>query len=134
MATEPMIEGGAESAQRPDVRSRQIGVRLTEPEYAALERRAWEEGRTPGEWARELLSRAIRSGAEERVAEHAFTELVGLQLLLMNALQPLLAGQRIGADQFQKLVEQIQGTKQMKARELLARRATKEGESHVRHL
>jgi hypothetical protein len=134
MATEPMDQTGAESAQRPDVRSRQIGVRLTEAEFAVLEKLAWAEGRTPGEWARELLSRAIRSGAEERIAEQAFTELVGLQLLLMNALQPLLAGQRIGADQFQKLVEQIQATKQIKARELLARRAAKEGESHVRHL
>jgi hypothetical protein len=134
MGTEPMIEAGAETAQRPDVRSRQIGVRLTEPEYAALEKLAWAEGRTPGEWARELLSRAIRNGAEERIAQQAFTELVGLQLLLMNALQPLLAGQRIGAEQFQKLVEQIQATKQIKARELLARRAAKEGESHVGHL
>lgn len=134
MATEPMNQTGAESAQRPDVRSRQIGVRLTETEFAVLEKLAWAEGRTPGEWARELLSRAIKSGAEERIAEHAFTELVGLQLLLMNALQPLLAGQRIGPDQFQKLVEQIQGTKQIKARELLARRAAKEGESDVRHL
>lgn len=134
MATEPVIESGAEAAHRPDVRSRQIGVRLTEPEYAALEKLAWAEGRTAGEWARELLSRAIRNGAEERIAEQAFTELVGLQLLLMNALQPLLAGQRIGAEQFQKLVEQIQATKQIKARELLTRRAAKEGESHVRHL
>ena len=134
MTTEPMIEGGAETAQRPDVRSRQIGVRLTEPEFAALERLAWADGRTPGEWAREILSRALKSGADERIAEHAFTELVGLQLLLMNALQPLLAGQRIGAEQFEKLVEQIQATKQIKARELLARRAAKEGASHVRHL
>ena len=134
MATEPVIEARAETAQRPDVRSRQIGVRLTEPEYSALERLAWTEGRTPGEWAREVLSRALKTGAEERIAEHAFTELVGLQLLLMNALQPLLAGQRIGSEQFEKLVEQIQATKQIKARELLARRAAKEGESHVRHL
>lgn len=134
MATKPLIDNGAEPAQRPDVRSRQVGVRLSESEYGALEKLAWAEGRTPGEWARELLSRAVRIGTEERIAEHAFTELVGLELLLMNVLQPLLSGQKISAEQFQKLVEHIQTTKQTKARELLARRSIWEEKSDVQHL
>ncbi len=126
MATKPVIETQAESAQRPDVRSRQIGVRLCESDYAALGKLAWTEGRTPGEWARELLSRAVRVGTEERIAEHAFTELVGLELLVMNTLQPLVSGQKMDAEQFRKLVEQIQATKHTKARELLARRRSEE--------
>ena len=134
MATTSVMDNRSEAAQRPDVRSRQVGVRLSESEYAALERLAWAEGRTPGEWARELLSRAVRTGTEERFAEHAFTELVGLQLLLMNVLQPLASGQRISPDQFQRLVEQIQATKQTKARELLARRAAQEEKADGRHL
>lgn len=127
MATKPVIDTQPEPAQRPDVRSRQIGVRLSESDYAALEKLAWAEGRSPGEWARELLSRAVRIGTEERIAEHAFTELVGLELLVMNALQPLVSGQKMEAEQFRKLVEQIQATKHMKARELLGRRRSEEG-------
>jgi hypothetical protein len=134
MATNPVIDNRSEIAQRPDVRSRQVGVRLSESEYNTLEKLAWGEGRTPGEWARELLSRAVRTGTEERFAEHAFTELVGLQLLLMNVLQPLASGQKISPDQFQKLVEQIQATKQTKARELLARRGSREEKLDGQHL
>jgi len=78
--------------------------------------------------------REVRIESEEQIAEHAFTELVGLQLLLMNVLQPLLLGQKISAEQFQSLVEQIQATKQNKARELLARRNLKEEKSDVQHL
>ena len=77
------------------------------------------------------MLREVRLGNEERIAEHAFTELVGLELLLMNALQPLMAGQKMGAEQFQKLVEQIQATKHAKARDLLARRGAREEQSDV---
>ena len=134
MTTKSVTNIGPEPLQRPDVRSRQVGVRLNESEYAALERLAWAEGRTPGEWARELLSHAVRIGTEEQIAVHAFTELVGLELLLMNTLPSLVSGQKMGAEQFQKLVEQIQATKQTKARELLARRSVGEEKSDVQHL
>jgi hypothetical protein len=134
MATTPVIDNGAESTKAPDTRSRQIGVRLTEPEFASLEKLAWAEGRTPGEWAREILSRELRVGTEERIAEHAFTELVGLELLLMNTLQPLVSGQKISPEQFEKLVEQIQATKHAKARELLARRMATTEKPNVQHL
>ena len=134
MATKSLIDGVTQVPQRPDTRSRQVGVRLSESEFTALEKLAWAEGRTPGEWAREFLSRVIRVGTEERIAEYAFAELVGLQLLLLNVLQPLAAGQKISPEQFQRLVEQIQATKQAKARELLARRASREGKSDDQHL
>lgn len=134
MATNPLIDSQVDPTQRPDVRSRQVGIRLSEAEYAALEKRAWAEGRTPGEWAREQLSRAVKIGTEGQIAEHAFTELVGLELLLLNVLQPLVSGQRISNEQFQRLVEHIQATKQAKARELLTRRGIREGSSDVQHL
>ena len=134
MTTKPVMDTGTEPVQRPDVRSRQVGVRLSESEYSALEKLAWAEGRTPGEWARELLSHAVRIGTDEQIAVHAFTELVGLELLLMNTLPSLVSGQKMGAEQFQKLVAQIQVTKQTKARELLARRSAREEKSDVQHL
>ena len=134
MAMKSLIDSEARVPQRPDTRSRQVGVRLSESEFTALEKLAWAEGRTPGEWAREFLSRVIRVGTEEQIAEYAFAELVGLQLLLLNVLQPLAAGQKISPEQFQRLVEQIQATKQAKARELLARRAAREGKPDDQHL
>ena len=87
-------------------------------------------GKAPSEWVRDVIVREVRGEAEERIAMHAFTELVGLELLLMNALQPLVSGQKMATDQFQNLVEQVQANKQTKARELLARRGLKEESSH----
>lgn len=115
-------------------RTRSIGTKLTPDEEGKIIAAAEAEGKAPGEWVRDVIVREVRLEAEERIAEHAFTELVGLQLLLMNVLQPLLAGQRVGSEQFERLVEQIQATKQTKARELLARRTAREEKSNVQHL
>lgn len=113
-----------------EARTQSIATRFTPAEEKALLKRAEMSGQNLREWAREVLLREVRIGNEERIAMHAFTELVGLELLLMNALQPLVSGQKMGADQFQKLVEQVQASKQTKARELLARRGLKEESSH----
>jgi hypothetical protein len=115
-------------------RNRTVSTKLTELEFAEAERAAAARGQWLSEWVRDVIVREVRMESEERIAEHAFTELVGLQLLLMNVLQPLLLGQKISGEQFQKLVEQIQATKQNKARELLTRRGLKEEQSNVQHL
>ena len=117
-----------------EARTQSIATRFTPAEEKALLKRAEMSGQNLREWAREVLLREVRIGNEERIAMHAFTELVGLELLLMNALQPLVSGQKMGAEQFQKLVEQIQATKHDKARELLARRSIREENSDVQHL
>ncbi|MFP5209483.1 MAG: hypothetical protein ACLGRW_09355 [Acidobacteriota bacterium] len=111
-------------------RSRSIGTKLTPEEEEKVLAAAEAAGKAPSEWVRDVIVREVREEAEERIAMHAFTELVGLELLVMNALQPLVSGQKMGADQFQKLVEQVQASKQTKARELLARRGLKEKSSH----
>ncbi|MGB0064105.1 MAG: hypothetical protein WBP85_06620 [Terracidiphilus sp.] len=115
-------------------RSRSIGTKLTPEEEERVIAAAEGAGKAPSEWVRDVIAREVRVEVDERIAEYAFTELVGLQLLMMNTLQPLLQGQKMGAEQFQNLVEQIQATKQNKARELLARRVVREEKSHVQHL
>ena len=128
--TEPNVPGRPAKISR----NRTVSTKLTELEFAEAERAAAARGQWLSEWVRDVIVREVRIESEERIAEHAFTELVGLQLLLMNVLQPLLLGQKISAEQFQSLVEQIQTTKQNKAHELLARRSLKEEKSHVQHL
>lgn len=117
-----------------EARTRSVATRFTPTEEKTLLKQAEASGQNLREWAREILLREARPGTEERIAEHAFTELVGLELLLMNALQPLVSGQKMSADQFQKLVEQVQATKQSKARELLARRSATQEKPDVQHL
>src|SRR5438876_6519897 len=84
-----------EQRTRRAARTRTIGVRVTEPEYLALEGEAWKTGKTVADWARDqILSRSpVPNGAS--LQERTLTELVGIELLLINALPPLLRGERL---------------------------------------
>jgi hypothetical protein len=54
---------------------------------------------------------------------HIFTELVGIQMLLMNTLEPLLRGDKMAQEQLNVLFRRIQTTKAAQAQELLAKRS-----------
>ena len=127
MQTDEATNGSEVSRLRGrTARSRSIGTKLTPAEEEKVVAAAEAAGKAPGEWVRDVIVREVRIEAEEKIAMHAFTELVGLELLVMNALQPLVSGQKMSAEQFRKLVEQIHATKHTKARELLARRGQEE--------
>ena len=53
---------------------------------------------------------------------HIFTELVGIQMLLMNTLEPLLRGEKLTQEQLAILYRRVQTTKAAQAQELLAKR------------
>ena len=107
-------------------RTRTIGVRVTEPEYRALEAEAWKIGKTVADWTRDqILGRPAFTGTGS-LDEHLFTELVGIQLLLMNTLGPLLRGERLTAEQLDAVLRQVQSAKARKAQELLTKRLSTE--------
>jgi hypothetical protein len=56
---------------------------------------------------------------------HIFTELVGLQMLLMSTLEPLLRGSTLNQEQINAIFRQVQTTQATKAQELLAKRSQK---------
>lgn len=62
-------------------------------------------------------------GTNSEMGMHIFTELVGVQMLLMNTLEPLLRGEKMAQDQLTILFRQVQTTKAAKALELLAKRS-----------
>jgi mobilization protein NikA len=111
---------------RPAVRSRQIGVRVTEEEYQALERNAWSVGQKVADWARDQLLQRMERAEEDRLTAHVFTELVGLQMLLMGCFSPLLQGQRLSPEQYQEIVRAVQSGKGKRAKELLTQRLGQE--------
>ena len=118
--------GLTEQRTRRAARTRTIGVRVTEPEYLALEGEAWRAGKTVADWARnQILSRSPTvNGAS--VQERTLTELVGIELLLINALPPLLRGERIPQERVEALWKQVQTTKGRKAQELLGKQPNSE--------
>jgi hypothetical protein len=68
------------------------------------------------------LLRSAVIGSQTQMEMHIFTELVGIQMLLMNTLEPLLRGDKIAQEQLTILFRQVQTTKATRAQELLAKR------------
>ena len=105
-----------------DARSRSIGTKLTPSEEKEILAAAHAEGKVPSEWARDKLLRGVMPDQNNKMEMHIFTELVGIQMLLMNTLEPILRGERLAQDQIAILFRQVQTTKTGKAQELLAKR------------
>jgi hypothetical protein len=115
-----------EKLGRRTPRTRTIGVRVTEPEYLALEGEAWKTGKTVADWVRDQILGRPESHGRSTLDEHLFTELVGIQLLLMNTLGPLLRGERLTPEQLDGVLRQVQSAKARKAQELLTKRLSAE--------
>ena len=50
---------------------------------------------TLADWVRGVLLHSLEGPGEAQMEMHIFTELVGIQMLLMNTLEPLLRGDKI---------------------------------------
>ena len=104
-------------------RSRSIGTKLTPAEEKQILMAAEADGKAPSEWARDLLLRGAVSANHGEMELNIFTELVGIQMLLMGALEPLLRGDNLTQEQLTMLFRRVQTTKAAQAQELLAKRS-----------
>ena len=108
-------------------RSQSIGTKLTPDEERQILVAAEADGKAPSEWARDLLLRGAVACNRGEMEVHIFTELVGIQMLLMNALDPLLRGEKMTQEQLAALYRRVQATKTTQAQELLAKRGQNKG-------
>ena len=113
----------SDGSKRPLARKRILSARFMESEYAALENFAWSKGKTLADWAHDVLLHSLEGSGQAQMEMHIFTELVGIQMLLMNTLEPLLRGDKFAPEQLTILFRQVQTTKAAKAQELLAKRS-----------
>ena len=104
-------------------RTQSVATRFTRTEEQALKQRAESSGQNLREWARDVLLRFVVNESRAEMEMHIFTELVGVQMLLMNALDPLLRGEKMTQEQLSALYRRVQTTKAANAQELLAKRA-----------
>jgi hypothetical protein len=121
-----MGERSTEKLRGRDRRSLNLSTKLTAIEWNAIEEAASRAGKTPSEWARDVLLRGDAVGNRTEMEMHIFTELVGLQMLLMDAFEPLLRGDKLAQEQVKNLFRQVQTTKAARAQELLAKRSQKQ--------
>jgi hypothetical protein len=106
-------------------RTQSIATRFTRSEEQALQKRAEANSQNLREWARDVLLRVAVDESRGEMEMHIFTELVGIQMLLMSALDPLLRGEKMTQEQLAALYRRVQTTKAARAQELLAKRNLK---------
>lgn len=102
-------------------RNQTLSTKLTETEYRTVETASSADGKTTGEWLRDLTLRSLRCGANDTELI-ALSEIVGVRLLLVNVLRSIGTGQRMTAEAFDKLVNEIGATKYDLAAKLIAER------------
>ena len=117
---------------KPPLRTKSIGFKVSEEEYAQLETAAQASGRTLGEWCREVV---LASGQETKPtglggaeAQALMAELVALRAILLNVLFKLANGEKPTAEEMQRLIDRADSDKLKKARERLAQAAESEGQ------
>ena len=91
-----------------------------------MEALAWASGKTLSEWARDMLLERSTTLPHLNIHHELFTEMVGLQMLLMGCFSPMLQGQRLTAEQYQEVIRAAQTGKVKRAKELLSQRAEQE--------
>jgi hypothetical protein len=116
-------ESSSQRLRGREARSRSIGTKLTPAEEKKILAAAEADGKAPSEWARDLLLRGAISTNRGEMELHIFTELVGIQMLLMGTLEPLLRGDTLTQEQLAMLFRRVQTTKAAQAQELLAKRS-----------
>jgi len=109
---------------KPPLRTKTLGTKVSEEEFAQLEAAASERGLTLSEWCREVILRGGSSNDSERHAP-ALAEIVGVRLLLVNVLRPLAAGEKISPEAFDKMLDQISEVKHELAAKLQQQAARK---------
>ena len=99
-------------------RSKTVSTKLTETEFAEVERVAETRGQWLSEWAREALLAAAR---EAQPQNHAalFAVIQALRLILVNTLEPLLRGEKWSAEQFKQMLLYVKSNKHRVAAELM---------------
>jgi len=118
---------------KPPLRTKTLGTKVSEEEFAQLEAAASERGLTLSEWCRETLLASVNGQGEKsadsgRTDQALMAELVALRAILPNVLFKLANGEKPTAEEMQRLIDRADSDKLKKARERLAQAADSEGQ------
>jgi hypothetical protein len=111
-------------------RNQSLNTKLTKTEFAAVEAASEADGRALGEWVREAVLRASRPSSVVVSTDQLMTEIVALQLFLTDVLSPLACGERMSAEQYERLMRNVKTNKQRAAREVIAQYVAENGGEH----
>jgi hypothetical protein len=103
---------------KPPLRTKSVGTKVSEAEFALLEERARSSGLTLSEWVRDVLLTAPVDGAPEPASEVILAELLALRSLFLNLHYRADKGP-LDKDELRSLIDRADATKIERARERL---------------
>jgi hypothetical protein len=106
---------------KPPLRTKTLGTKVSEEEFAQLEAAASERGLT-------VNGQGEKSADSGRADQALMAELVALRAILLNVLFKLANGEKPTAEEMQRLIDRADADKLKKARERLAQAAESEGQ------
>lgn len=98
-------------------RTQSVGTKLTLQEESDVLSTAENEGKVPSEWVRDLIMRELRTSSAK---DAMLAEVLGVRLLLVNVLRPLAIGQKLTAEAFDRLLDDIGAAKHELAAKVLS--------------
>ena len=103
-----------------DTRTRAIGFRVTENDFASLQALAEQEGRPLGEWCREIIFERVKGRDKSPVVldQVILEELLALRMIVTSLLFDLTKG-KMTPEQMEKLFAQVDEAKLKRAEEIL---------------
>jgi hypothetical protein len=119
----PLLEMQAErkkgGVRGRESRNQTLTTKLTCVEFAELEAASRAESKAPGEWLRDAALSIARQGQSDDRMMVLLTEIVGVQLLLMNVLKPVATDKPLTETAFDNVVSEVHKLKQSVARKLV---------------
>jgi len=104
---------------RSHYRTKSIGVRVAEADFARLQARADSEGKSLGEWSREVLLERLQDRQPTRAEQTMVSEILALRTILLNALFSLAKGKVISEAEMSQLIERADAEKLQRATQCL---------------
>jgi len=108
------------SVKGRECRNQSLNTKLTPTEAAAVEVASQAQGKTVGEWLRDVALRALENNSSEVPANALMGEVQALRLILINSLEPLLRGDTMTPEQFKAMLQHVKANKQKVAADVLA--------------
>jgi len=104
---------------RSHYRTRSIGVRVAEADFARLQALADAEGRPLGEWCREVLLDRVKRRPPTLAEKAVVSEVLALRTILLNVLFSLAKGKVITEQEMTDLIERADAEKLNRAMQRL---------------
>jgi len=100
---------------RSHYRTKSIGVRVTEADFARLQARADGDGKSLGEWSRDVLLERVENPGPTRAEQTMVSEVLALRTILLNVLFSIAKGKVISEAEMSDLIERADAEKLKRA-------------------